>query len=91
MKIGEVVVNDNDMKLYLYKDKSIYGIIKNEDQIFSIDFFYRNVFQKQYHEDSMDDAKTKLKNLMINAYKQYQAENESVISFSKFSENYLKN
>ena len=84
MKIGEVVINNNDMKLYLYKDKSIYGIIKNEDQIFSIDFFYRNVFQKQYHEDSMDDAKIKLKNLMINAFNQYKQENENIVSFSNF-------
>jgi len=85
MKIGEVVIDNNDLKLYSYQDKSVYGIIKNDDGLFSIDFFYRNVYQKQYHEDSMSAAKTKLTQLIINGVKTYiQQENESIMSFSNF-------
>jgi len=92
LKIGESLLK-NGLKMYLEKIPSIYGLIKKDEKFFTIAFYYKNVFQKEYKKDSMSEAKVKLSVLIKNAHKQYiKLENENmIIKFSDFKINeYVK-
>jgi len=84
MKISEKLLDGGGIQLVLDKEPSIYGEIKLENDLYVIDYWYKAIFQNQFHEDTMNDAKVKLKNLLINAYKQFQLDERNVYTFKQF-------
>jgi len=83
MKFNEKLLKDNGIKLILDTDPTIFGTIKYVDDLYLINYWYKNVYQNEFHEDSMSDARIKLKSLLINAYKQSKLD-ENILSFKEW-------
>jgi hypothetical protein len=83
MEINELLLKDGGMKLYIKKRPSIFGTIKLVNDIYEINYWYKSVFQNTYHEDDMEQAKTRLKDLLTNAYIQLD-ENRDIKKFDDY-------
>jgi len=83
MKIDEILLKDGGMKLYIKKKPSIFGTIKLIKDLYEINYWYKSVFQNTYHEDNMEQAKNRLKNLLTNAYIQLD-ENRDIKKFDDY-------
>ena len=87
MKINETII-DNGIKLTLEQDSSIYGSIVYEDEFYKIRYWYKTAFQNEYNEDSMSEARVRLKNILIDAFNQSKIdENHNIIKFSDWEIN----
>jgi hypothetical protein len=83
IKIGEKLLKGGGVKLYIESAPTIFGTIKiDAEGIFEIKLWYKSIFQNLYHEDSMSDGRIKLKNLLINAHKQYVLDEKNILTFS---------
>jgi len=86
MKINEILLKVNKMKLFLDVDPSIYGVITQKHSPerkyvnYEIRYFYKNVFQKVAYEDEMSDAKNKLRSLLIQMYSQKKDPDDNKIT-----------
>jgi len=87
MKINEKLLDGGGIKLIVDADKSIFGTIKYEDELYSIKYWYKTTFQNEFHEDSMSDARVKLKGLLINAFQQSKLDENKIQSFSDWKKN----
>jgi len=85
MKIGEKILKNGGLKLYMENNQSIFGNIRLEDKLYEIRFWYKNIFQNTYHENTLIDAKTKLKELIINAYQHEKIDEKKLNNMENFN------
>lgn len=83
MEINELLLKDGGVKLYVKNRPSIFGTIKIIDELYEINYWYKSVFQNTYHEDGMEQAKTRLKELLTNAYIQLD-EDRDIKKFGEY-------
>jgi len=83
MGISELLLKDGGVKLYVKNRPSIFGTIKIVNGLHEISYWYKSIFQNTYHEDDMGQAKTKLTELLTNAYIQLD-ENRDIKKFGEY-------
>lgn len=83
MEINELLLKGGGVKLYMKKRPSIFGTIKLVDDIYEINYWYKSIFQNTYHEDGLEQAKKRLRDLLTNAYIQLD-ENREIKKFNNY-------
>jgi len=90
MEISELLLKDGGVKLYVKNRPSIFGTIKIVNGLHEISYWYKSVFQNTYHEDGMEQAKTRLKELLTNAYIQLD-EDRDIKKFGDYINEQINN
>ena len=84
---------DGKFMLKIKEQPQTYGIIEKEisgsKYVYSITYYWNNVFQDKTYEDDVKAAKDKLKNILMQIYKQSQnfEKMKYIKSFEKYFEN----